>query len=888
MEILIRASYPNYHMVRCYAQEGPEVFNRNVDDANNTLEGNKPGTVIYSYDKGGEWHEFPPRWYDMYLLLKADDDEREQLLRLLLAEHDGTATPAELQRLTELREKFRNDIIRYVEEHPIPDNDELVTASTDRQFSDDQISHKGRMLVELTHNCYPVPDFVILTAECFKHPEHLEERLHQAVDYLEVMTNQRLGDSSSPLVFAIRCAMPQYIPGLMPTLLNVGVTRTAYEALAASGGGSTMANRVYLSTLHTIAEMLEIENKYQVSDLALDDAGQRERIATMEQQIRNGRNDGELLLTDAFYQVYELVKHVRKFYIDNQDLILTFMQGRQASPSFILQRMVWTIGNNESYPGVLYSRHSRTGKGSQIESYRNIFGEEIMTGDVTSDDRSYTNRESIKHEFPAVYHFHPLLAKLEERYHSPVTIEFAVESRPRQLSLFSVLQLNMSELTGRAALISAIDLLREHRIERQHVMDIIKPYHLRQIVSAAIDDRSLSRLQFFGGGLSVLPRTAITAVLCFSAAKARELADKGNQVCLCLERFVPEDTIVLNEVHAILSMTPAAIHVVTACRGYGIPALLDLHNYGITMEQRDGETCLVNGDGLMLRELDHVTISSRRQALYKGDADYRPARFSKFLHGEKVELAPDEVEFFNDMKSAYETYQQIVTSQQASVIDDVDKLARLIRLELQDKPEIAREIVNSWYADHADQYVQQVLESKMGSHQDQSRVFNLLDDGRKVHFFQKVSDYCISRRLSGLKAGSFMIGRFVSKAMPTAVWNRLSDRQVAFLLNEYVLYEKYLHVLQEVGEIRLARAHSRIETEGVDSMVINNFELYAFVPLLYATHDWQLIAAALETIEHQDNTHLLVEKLSKPLDQIFDLTKPWVASEVERYRTIEN
>ena len=71
-------------------------------------------------------------------------------------------------------------------------------------------------------------------------------------------------------------------------------------------------------------------------------------------------------------------------------------------------------------------------------------------------------------------------------------------------------------------------------------------------------------------------------------------------------------------------------------------------------------------------------------------------------------------------------------------------------------------------------------------------------------------------------------------------------------------------------------------------MVINNFELYAFVPLLYATHDWQLIAAALETIEHQDNTHLLVEKLSKPLDQIFDLTKPWVAAEVERYRRIEN
>ena len=535
---------------------------------------------------------------------------------------------------------------------------------------------------------------------------------------------------------------------------------------------------------------------------------------------------------------------------------------------------------------MLYSRHSRTGKGSQIESCRNIFGEEIMTGDVTSDDRSYANRESIKAEFPAVYHFHPLLAKLEERYRSPVTIEFAVETRPQRLSLFAVLQLNMSELTGRAALISAIDLLREGRIGKNDVLDIVKPYHLRQIVSPSIEERSLARLQFFCGGLSVLPRTAIAAVLCFSAGKAREMAAKGCQVCLCQERFVPEDTIVLNEVHAILGMTPAAIHVVTACRGYGIPALLDLHNYGVVMEIRDGERVLVNGEGVVLHELDHITISSYWQSVYKGDADFRPPRFAKYVHGEQVSLAPEEVGFFNDMKSAYETYQEIVTSQQSSVIDDVNKLARLIRIELHDRPAVARGIVNNWYGDHADQYVQQVLQSRMGSHQDQSRVFDLLDNGRKVHFFQTVSRMCLAKGLSGLKAGSFMVGRFVSKAMPTEVWNRLTDREVAFLLNEYVLYEKYLHVLQEVGEIRLARAHSRIETEGIDNMVIDNFELYTFVPLLYATHDWQRIAAELDTMEHQDNTHLLVEKLARGIDQVFDLTKPWVAAEVERYRTL--
>lgn len=885
MEILIRASYPNYHMVRRYAQCGPEVFNCDVDDADNTLEGNKPGTVIYTLDGETTPREIPPRWYDMYLLLKTRGEQKEQFLRLLLAERDGTATPEQAASLASHRRHFRQWIIDYVESHPIVENEELITALTARDFTDQEISYKGRMLLELTQNCYPVPDFVILTSQLSRHPEHLEERLAQALHNLEIMSNLKLGDAKHPLVFAIRCAMPQYIPGLMPTLLNIGVTRTTYRALCRAYDNN-MGNRVYLSTLHTLCEMLGIERKYDTSDIALSTPLQQKRIAEMEDEIIAARSDGENLLTDAFYQALQLTRYVYSFYTNNQDLILTFMQGKQASPSLILQRMVWTIGNNASYPGVLYSRHSRTGKGSQIESYRNIFGEEIMTGDVTSDDCAYSNRDTIKADFPAVYHFHPLLVKLEERYHSPVTIEFAVETRPRQVSLFSVLQLNMSEMTGRAALIAAIDLLREGRINRSQVMDIIKPYHLRQIVSASIDDRSMQRLQYFGRGISVLPRTAISAVLCFSAAKAREMVARGEQVCLCQERFVPEDTITLNEVHAILSMTPAAIHVVTACRGYGIPALLDLHSYGIRFERRDGEDLVINEDGLVLHELDRVTVSSRQQTIYKGTADFKPARFTKYLHGEPVELTPDEARFFAEMKSAYVDYQDIVTSQQASVIDDLDKLARLIRLELQDLPDTAKALVNNWYTFHSDQYVREVLQSKMGSHLDQSRVFLLLGTNHQVDFFQTVSRICLERGLTGLTAGSFMLGRFVSRPISHTVWNRLSDRIVAFLLNEYVLYEKYQQVLAEVGEIRLARAHSRIENEGIDDMTILNFDLLTFVPLITSTHDWTHIARELEAIEHQDNTHILVEKLSRPLAEIFDLTQPYKVAQIEELRRL--
>lgn len=155
---------------------------------------------------------------------------------------------------------------------------------------------------------------------------------------------------------------------------------------------------------------------------------------------------------------------------------------------------------------------------------------------------------------------------------------------------------------------------------------------------------------------------------------------------------------------------------------------------------------------------------------------------------------------------------------------------------------------------------------------------------RKADFFTRVYRLCSAQGLSGLRAGSFMLGRFVAKPLPQELWRELPPSVVAFLLNEYVLYEKYLHVLEEVGEIKLARAHSRIETEGIDNMVISNFDLYNFVPLMYACFDWQQIAAELSRLDHQENTHLLVEKLSQPVNQLFDLTKPWVKERVDQLR----
>ena len=865
----IRASYPNFFMLKLYTEQ-----NRYIFEKENEYEGNKPGTVIYQIQGDDSLYEIAPKWYDIYYLLTRDNDEDiKDFLALLIEERDGDSS--HLEELEILRNKLYEECVRYVNDNPLFEDDNIVTTVTPNDFSEVVISNKGKMLMELTKQCYAVPDFCIISSNAFLN-DNQDELLRKAIYNLEVMTKSKFGGYDEPLVFALRSAMPQYIPGLMPTLLNIGINRNAYRGLSHKYSES-MGNRIYLNTLNNIIEMLSIDYNY-VDENNLSVEEQIKKIKMMEDLIIKEEGD-DRLLEDSFYQAARFMSYVRNFYINNQDLVLTFMRGKKAYPSMILHKMVWTIGNENSYPGVLYSRHSRTGVGRQIESYPDIFGEEIMTGHISSEDFEYFDRAEIKELFPAVYHFDPLLVNLEKRFKSPVTIEFAVETVSRKASLFAVLQLNKSELTGRAAMLSAIDLYERGFIDKEIIIDLVRPYHLRQIFSDTIDKESFSNLKFFCNGVNVLPRTAVSAKLCFSVASANRMKSLGYNVCLCRERFTPEDTIVLNEVDSILSMTPAAIHVVTACRGYGIPAFLDLSLYGVKIIDNK----LVNSDGLEINEHDWITVSSKKHCIYIGKANFTPARFRKYIDDDNFIFTDEKEEkVFSRLKPAYEKYQQIINSTKVNYINDISSLARIISYDLNQDPEKAAVIVNTWYNLNSGLYQTQVLESKMGSHNEQSRVFNLLDTDKKIDFFKNIIVKCENEKLSGLEAGSFMLGRFLAKPLPKSFWEAFLPNEIAFMMNEYVLYEKYLTVLQEVGETKLTRTSSKIISEGLLSLEVKNFDYYTFVPLLNVKVKWDEVEKYVYELNNkQENTLFLINTLSKPMSDIFNMDQYWVRNKIE-------
>ncbi|HOW24781.1 MAG TPA: hypothetical protein PK711_03855 [Bacteroidales bacterium] len=857
----VRSSYANFRTIRFFLRQDPQ--------SHQELLGNYLQPEIqYVEENRSEPGSITGHFFDIPFLCQENKSLGKEYLRHLILAREGNDGSKNI--IDQYNGDYQAEKRVQVENTSLVEDEFVVPSSTDQTYNEHQISQKGHILLKLSQQLFPVPDFCVLTAKAYSLPvREKEASLIHAIDNLEKMTGLKFGDETNPLVFAMRSATSFYIPGFLPTYLNAGINRTVYQALK-SKYGDRPAGKIYLNNLQTIFKLLFPDHtKNELCRSVRPDESVRDIEKKIEKLVREIARCNDAILSDPLKQVLFLAESMHDYFRRNQDLAYTFKKGDISYPSIIMQKMVWTVRNDESYPGVLYSRHSRTGLGIQVESAVNIFGDDIMTGNMERNDTEFFNREDVKRSFPAVYHFFPGLVKLESLFESPVTIEFAAEFT-KNAHLFALLQLNTSELTGRSTLLSAIDMYRKSMIRGERVIQLIQPYHLRQIFSERIDDKSFQDLTPFCDGISVLPRSAVTARIFFSTAKALEAKRNGEKVCLCKETFVPADTIILCELDAIISLTPAAVHVVTSCLGYGIPAFINLYKYDVKLVNQS----LVNTEGITIEEGAWITLSSKRRMILIGKANFEAARFQKYLEGEMLDMQPKEEKVFINMKAAYDEYQEIVKNLDYYHVNTLNDLIRIIRNDLQAKPEKARKLVNSWLHSNFTPYIEQVLKSEMGTHKDQQMIYDLLSLDVKIQFFKKAIALCMQRQISGFNAGSFMLGRFICMSHPVAFWEKMDACQIAFLLNEYILFEKYIQVLNDLGERHLNRVRRKILDDGISSINLWHIDPMVFVTLKLIFKDWDVIVEKCAG-DLDPETLSLIELLKRPFGYFFDYRSPW-------------
>lgn len=857
----IRAYYPNYRMLSHYAKNPeqsiskglpaflkPELEYRLKNATTNTLDLEFPDLIFLSENKSNE----EAREYINCLVKSTIDKEPE------------TCNQFEKQRQFVLEKTIsRVNGAQFIE------NEFVVPSCSSKQYNIHQVSHKGASLMELTQEGYPVPDFCILTSKVYK-LEKKERDMHvqDAIRNLEILTGEKLGSIHSPLVFAMRCATSKYIPGLMPTYLNVGVTQDTFLSLK-DIYGYHVSSKIYLNNLQTIYHILYPDSQAPIFKDKFSTYSFRDTYSKIQFYYEEIEKKNPRVLRDAYYQIEFFIDEVHRFYEKNSDLLRSLFIRDKSFPSFILQKMVWTVRDRESYPGVLYSAHSRTGIGMQIESYPEIFGEDIMTGAIEAMDTSFVDPDDIKTRFPAVYHFIPKLNQLERKTKSPVTVEFAAESF-QNIHYFAMLQLNASEMTGRATLLAAMRLYRQGHIDRQRVINLIHPYHTRQIFSESIRDESFKKMTLFSSGVSVLPRLAVSARVFFSKEKAIQAKKKGDNVCLCKDQFFPADTMIMSEVDAILSLNPAAIHVVTACLSYGVPAFLNLENYHVRLEGNK----LINQSNMEIQEGDWITISSKYQKIFLGKAEFTPARFRRYLNGEKLVLNQNEAEMYRQMAAAFYEYEAIVESLDTSDITNLNDLIKVIRTDLKSEPVKASKFMNTWFDANTQYYLSQVFKSTLGMHKDQHEVYNLLSTERKIHFFKQAIEFCKTEKVSGYLAGSFMLGRFLSIHHPVSFWKSFYSGEILLMLNEYIRFEKYLEVLNEVGERNLNRARNILLDKELPQTRIHPGSCKHLINLKLSNPDWTAIESLIE--DHMDEQlPELIALLKKPYLTFYDPENNW-------------
>jgi pyruvate,orthophosphate dikinase len=790
------------------------------------------------------------------------------------ARHGGLAARQELVRRT--RDAYQKIFPRFAGTALI-ENEHVIPYTTSGTFSETEISNKGSILLNLSRCGLATADFNLLAARAYLLPMAAREKcVRETIHNLEILSGRKLEDPENPLLIAMRTAVPEYIPGFMPTYLNVGLTPDMFPGLPRRYGREAAA-RIRLSNRKTLLEALDPES-FRSMEKEIQpylSIKQNHELASRIEAIIEKRNPQ--LLTSAYDQIQFFVSKAYDYYESHIEALRNFMVRETHYPAVIFQRMVCSVIDKWSYPGVLYSRHPRLGSGVFFQYARTVFGEDLMTGRLRPEERHFKSREEAKKDFPAVYHFWPRLSQLEEIFHAPVMVEFTGVH-----GTFTILQVNPAEMSGAGMLTAVMDMHLAGKIPAERVRELIKPYHVRQIESDAIDPKSLHTLIPFCRGISVLPRSAVTGRVYFSAARAEQAREEqaSTNVILTKERFTPTDAIDMQKVSGICSLSPAAIHVVTAAQNLGIPALLNLEGSGVCIDHE--QDVIVNRDGLTVREGDWITISSRFRTLYIGKAVYAPARLLRFMAGEKVDLSPSEKVRFKALAVYYREYRRILESVDASNFESLQDLGHAIRYgRLQKDSQTAAVFVNLCFDVNQEKLVRRLLDATLGTHLVNMAAYELLTPDRQIKLLKAALGICLGKGISGYQAGAFIIGSLVKPGSRVAFWQCFRPLEIAMLMNEWVLYQKYLNIMNDLGERKISRAKDYILSRGLGSLRIHKGLVSDFMTLKLSGADLNEARRQVTAMFDPQTTGVL-DLLLRPYAEFFDFADPKSFSALQR------
>ena len=538
---------------------------------------------------------------------------------------------------------------------------------------------KGANLAEMNHLGIPVPPGFTITTDVCTHyyendqtfPDELETELTDALKATEQIMGIKFGDEQDPLLVSIRSGARQSMPGMMETVLNVGLTtktipglikktnnaRFVYDAyrrlimmyadvvMEKAAGIEVEEGQGIRNRLESLLKIHKKENLYQNdTDLNGDDW----KLLSGKFKTEISSTLGDEFPDDPMAQLRGGIQAVFQSWNGNRAISYRRIENipHEWGTAVNVQTMVFGNMGDDSATGVAFTRNPATGENIFFgEWLANAQGEDVVAGLRTPNPLNEDTKTEDTKDFPSLESSMPKIYSqlaeiretLEDHYSDMQDIEFTIQE-----GMLWMLQTRVGKRNGSAAIKMAVDMAQEGMIDKQTALMRVKPDQLDELLHPMLDSQAEQKAVLLAKGLPAGPGGATGRVV-FTADDAETWHNNGDKVILIREETSPEDVHGMHAAEAVLTARGGMTsHAALVARGWGkccIVGCSDLHINVQTKEVQIGNQ--------LLREGDWITMNGTLGKIYSGQVDLTPA--DPDTHPEYKELMTwaDEVRILN-------------------------------------------------------------------------------------------------------------------------------------------------------------------------------------------------------------------------------------------------
>lgn len=523
---------------------------------------------------------------------------------------------------------------------------------------------KGANLAEMNLIGVPVPPgFTITTDVCNEYYEVgkeqvvllLKKEVEDSVKHIETLMNSKFGDPTNPLLVSVRSGARASMPGMMDTILNLGLNDTVVVGLAEKTGNERFAFDSYRRFVQMYGDVvlgMKPENKEDIDPfeaiiqdvkakrgIKLDNEMNVEELKLLVKLFKEAikKQTGKDFPTDPMEQLWGAICSVFDSWMNDRAILYRKMEGipQEWGTAVNVQAMVFGNMGDTSATGVCFSRDAGSGENIFNGEYLvNAQGEDVVAGirtpqqitkegslrwakqqDIDEEVR-FTKYPSMEECMPEVFEqLNAIQDKLEKHYHDMQDMEFTVQD-----GKLWFLQTRNGKRTGTAMVKIAMDLLHEGEIDEKTALKRCEANKLDELLHPVFDKEALTQAKVLTRGLPASPGAACGQIV-FFADDATRWHDDGHQVIMVRIETSPEDLAGMSAAEGILTARGGMTsHAAVVARGMGKCCVSGAGAIIIDYKKRT-----IDIDGTVLREGDYISLNGSTGEVYFGEVKTKPA-----------------------------------------------------------------------------------------------------------------------------------------------------------------------------------------------------------------------------------------------------------------------